>query len=92
MTPEQEQKLNEVYEFMKLLRTSYSIPFDVDVSFRERLSDEFVKLSNYPNGLSSAPFPAVSAPSGGATVDSQARAAINSIITNLEDAGIQLPN
>lgn len=38
MTPEQEQKLNEVYESIQNLKSSSTIPFDVDGAFRDRLA------------------------------------------------------
>jgi hypothetical protein len=41
MTPEQEQKLNEVYEFTQSLKSSSSIPYDVDGAFRDRLRNIF---------------------------------------------------
>lgn len=37
MSPENLQKLNEVYEFMQQLKSSSSIPQDVDGAFRDRL-------------------------------------------------------
>lgn len=37
MTPEQEAKLNEVYEFKKKLQATGTIPLDVDRAFRTRL-------------------------------------------------------
>lgn len=78
MTPEQEQKLNEVYEFIQSLKNDASIPFEIDTAFRARF---------LPSGFR-PPLTAVTAPSGGATVDSNARTAINSIITRLEDLGL----
>lgn len=39
MTPEQENKLNEVYSFVQQLRANASIPFDVQQAFKERFSD-----------------------------------------------------
>lgn len=92
MTPEQERKLNEVYEFIQLLKNSASIPHEVDGAFRDRFASDFVTMESIPNGLLSAPFASVSAPTGGVTVDSQARSAINNLITRIEDAGIILPN
>lgn len=38
MTPEQEQKLDELYEFMESMKASASIPFEVDAALRDRLS------------------------------------------------------
>ena len=39
MTPEEKQKLNEVYEFMQALKNSTTIPFEVDRAFRDRFRD-----------------------------------------------------
>lgn len=39
MTPEQESKLNEVFDFIQSLKSSTSIPFEVDGAFRDRFGD-----------------------------------------------------
>lgn len=39
MTPEQEQKLNEVYELVQSLKNSTTIPLEVDAAFRTRLTE-----------------------------------------------------
>lgn len=36
MTPEQLEEFNEMKEFIKSLKASSSIPFDVDAAFRDR--------------------------------------------------------
>jgi len=38
MTPEEKQKLDEMYQFVQDLRASASIPFDVDRAFADRFS------------------------------------------------------
>lgn len=45
-----------------------------------------------PSQLQQAPLGSVGAPSGGLTVDSEARSAINSLISRLEDLGLINPN
>lgn len=37
MTPEQEQKLNELYDFMLALKSSTTIPFDVGEAMKARV-------------------------------------------------------
>lgn len=88
MTPEQLQKLNEVYDFVQSLKASATIPYEVDGAFRER----FKELLALPSGLEDAPLSAITSPSGGVTVDSQARTAIDTIITRLEDLGLVVNN
>lgn len=93
MNPEIEQlkeDIKKLQEQMKFLTAEASIPYDVAEAFRERLRIRYIL--DLPTEFSSLPLTAITAPSGGATVDSQARSAINDIITRLEDAGIVSDN
>lgn len=84
------QEIAELRKEIDNLKSASTIPFNIEQAFRFRLAD--LAVSNFPTGLLSAPFASISSPSGGTTVDSQARSAINTIITRLEDATIVLPN
>lgn len=88
MSPQEKRQLKEATEFIASLKTYSRIPFDVENAFKRR----FDKYYAIPDGLELAPLAAVTAPTGGVTVDSQARTAINTIITRLEDLGFVLPN
>jgi len=44
MTPEQEQKLNEVYEFIQSLKAHTTIPYEVEQAFRQRLEIDSIPL------------------------------------------------
>lgn len=48
MTPEQEQKLNEVYEFMQQLRDSHTIPKDVGDALSTRIGGFDATLAGSP--------------------------------------------
>lgn len=61
----------------------------MDAAFHDRLSD---LTPNLPDGFENAPLSAITAPTGGATQDAEARTAINSIITRLEDLGLVAAN
>lgn len=50
MTPEQEQKLNEVYEFIQSLKRSSSIPREIDQSFKERFLSSFGGITTSTKG------------------------------------------
>lgn len=82
MTPEQQQQLNELLDFKKSLEASASIPFTIDAAFSERLL----------GSLKERPLSAIDSPSGGATIDINARATIDEIITALENLGLIAPN
>ncbi len=75
-------RVAELENFVESLKSSTTIPFDVDGAFRKRLSDLV------PEGLSNAPLTSVASPAGGATIDSQARSAVDSLITRLEGLGL----
>lgn len=41
MTPEQEQKLNEMYAFIQSLKNTTTIPLEIDQSFKSRFASSF---------------------------------------------------
>lgn len=93
MTPEQARQLDELTKFMKALKSSTTIPYDVDGAFRKRfITDIDLSTFGIPNGITNAPRSAVTAPIGGATEDAEARTAINSVISRLEELGLITEN
>jgi len=82
------KEITELKEELNKLRANSTIPYDVEQAFRARLAD----ITDLPNGFENAPLTAITAPSGGTTIDSQARTAINSIITALENLGLVSAN
>ena len=97
MQPEELLKRIELLEVeLKKLKSFATIPFETEGAFRERLKTSFAPIDYLPfalvTALGSTPFASITSPSGGATVDSQARTAIDTIITRLETAGIVSPN
>jgi len=92
MNPEIEKlntKIDELEKQIKLIYSASTIPFDVEQALRTRLRN---LISNLPPNLFNAPLSSVTAPTGGATIDTQARTAINTLITRLEDLGLINPN
>lgn len=87
--PEVLRRLEAVEGFIKSLQSTTTIPKPVDAAFRARFINIFGDL---PDGLFSAPLSSITAPTGGATIDSNARTAINSIIDRLESLGLVDPN
>lgn len=87
MNPEV-KKLQEQIDILKRGLDSFNsattITKEVDGAFRKR----FASVVEVPADLASAPLTAVTSPTGGSTVDSQARTAIDAIITRLEDLGL----
>lgn len=67
------------------LESSSTIPFNVEQAFRDRLRDLVLDV---PSALADAPLSSITSPTGGVTIDSQARTAIDTIITRLESLGL----
>lgn len=87
------QRIESLEREIKNLKAASTISFEVDSAFRSRFGiDRLLSSDELPTGFSSAPLTAVTAPSGGLTVDSAARTAINEIITRLEDLGLIAAN
>lgn len=84
-----EQKVRDLETIVYLLYNSSSIPHEVEQAFRTRLAG---LVPDIPDELALAPLTAITSPSGGVTVDSQARTAIDTIITRLESLGLVSPN
>ena len=87
MTPEELKQFEEMQRQiswltsqLRALSSANSIPLDIDQAFRGRFKVLDSALS------------AITAPSGGATVDAEARTAINSVITTLENLNLVAPN
>jgi len=81
---ELERKVEELTNKIEMLNNSTTIPYDIEQALRERLRiNDFTALLAL-TGLFTAPLSSITAPSGGVTVDSEARTAINTIITRLE--------
>lgn len=87
---ELEQRVNKLENLINLFFSSSTLPHEVEQAFRTRLFD--LSTDGLPDGFETAPLTSISSPSGGATVDSQARSAIDTIITRMEDLGLIDPN
>lgn len=90
MTPEQQLQFQELVEFMNNMKASTRIPQDVDAAITGRLKSKgFAQIkADVVRGLNTAPYGAITKPTGGVTVDSQARTAINTIIDDLKELGL----
>lgn len=82
------QQVIELTRKVNSLESFETISYEVDSAFRTRLA----AVLSLPDGFEDAPLTSVTSPSGGATIDTQARSAIDTIITRLEDLGLILPN
>lgn len=97
MTLEEKQQFDQmkatVDELQGKVDAIYSasnIPYEVEQAIRTRF--ELERLETIPAGLRLAPLASITAPSGGLTVDSEARTAINLIITRMESLEFVDPN
>ena len=94
MENEFQNRIAKIEKEIKLLKSFTTIPFEVGVAFKERLGVNAInaEIDRIPDSLQNAPLAEITAPSGGLIVDSQARTAINTIITRLEDLGLVSEN
>jgi hypothetical protein len=87
-----QNQVNDLKSQINQMRAGGTFPYDIDQAIRTRVASYAVLLSQLPPTLLNAPLNAVLSPTGGATIDSPARSAIDSIITRLEDLGLINPN
>lgn len=87
MEQELKNRISKLEQEIQNLKSFTTISFEIDGAFRERF-----RLSKIAKIIDNAPMTAITAPSGGATQDGQARTAINSIITALETLGLLREN
>lgn len=89
-----QEQLDKLQAEFNLLKANATIPFDIYHAFKARIADEIYSelFAVLPEGLTDAPLGSITAPTGGATIDSEARTAINTVITRLESLGLVNPN
>lgn len=80
-------QIDTLTERLNKLESSSTIPFNVEQAFRDRLRDLVLDV---PSALADAPLSAITAPTGGATIDSEARTAINTIRSRFTALGLTL--
>jgi hypothetical protein len=74
---------------LQSLESGATIPKPVEDAMRDRLRiDRFEQVLVLPDGLFNAPLSSVTPAAGGATVDTQARTAVNTIIARLQSLGL----
>lgn len=96
MTPDEKQQMNDIENKLNLLiDVFYTQHFiDKDVFFNKVYFKQDVylptKIAFFGSQTPITQQAAISSPSGGTTIDSQARAAIGTIITRLQALGLTL--
>lgn len=85
-----QRQIDVLQKRMDALNAASTIPLNVNQAFRKRFEiDRFPRVNqNTAQGLSNAPLATIADPAGGATVDSQARTAIGTIIDRLQALGL----
>ena len=86
---ELQKKIIELENKINLMYSSTTIPFEVEQAIRARINNLLVNL---PADLFNAPLNSITEPTGGVTVDIQARASLVTVITRLEELGLVDPN
>lgn len=96
MNPEIEQLKKDVEDLKRKIESignSATMPKNIEDAMKDRLRlDRYEAVLGLPDGLFNAPEDAITAPTGGLTVDSQSRTAIVNIINTLETLGLVDPN
>lgn len=77
------KEIDAIKDILDSLRNNTTIPFEIGEAMKARV---------FTGILDGIPLGAITSPSGGVTIDANARAAIDSIITTLERLGLIQPN
>jgi hypothetical protein len=86
---EQSKQIETLEKMIQNMKAGGTFPYDIDSAIKERLNiARYDQLLLLPSGLQSAPLASVTSPTGGATQDSEARTAINTIISRLQTLGL----
>ena len=86
---ELQKRIEDLENKLKLLEAGSTMPKPVEDAIRDRLRiDRFEQVLVLPDGLFNAPLSSVTPAAGGATVDTQARASVNTVIARLQSLGL----
>ncbi len=88
-----QEQIDELKREIQTLKAAASIPYEVEQAFRARFDlQRLDDIPVVPAQLENAPINSIESPTGGVTIDTESRTAINTVITRLESLGLINPN
>lgn len=84
-----QRQINELKTQIDAMKSYGTFPYEVDSAIQERLNiARFEDLLLLPSALQDAPLASIASPTGGTTQDTEARTAINTVISRLNQLGL----